>query len=128
MREIFIRNKAIGDNHPTCIVFECGPTHNGLSSAKKLVDLASESGASCVKFQMLNADKLVSDKTQLFKYSILLDKKNNNSLEVEEPLYQILKRRELSKDEWRELAEYIIKKHMIFICTVIYVYLYLCNV
>ena len=44
MREISIKNRKIGDNHPVAIVFECGPTHNGLESAKRLVDLAHDSG------------------------------------------------------------------------------------
>ena len=120
MRSIKICDLEIGDNHPICIVFECGPTHNGLSSAKKLVDIAADSGARCIKFQMLNADKLVSDKNQLFKYSVLINREKNEVLEIEESLHQILSRRELKKEEWKELAKYIHKKNMIFICTVIH--------
>ena len=120
MRNIRIKNLSIGDDFPVCVVFECGPTHNGLPSAKRLVDIAFASGITCIKFQMLSADKLVSDKKQLFKYSILKNKSTGETLEVEEPLYEILSRRQLNKEEWKELANYINSKNMIFICTVLH--------
>jgi len=120
MRNIRIKNLHIGDHHPVCIVFECGPTHNGLLSAKKLVDIAFKSGVKCIKFQMLSAEKLVSDKKQVFKYSILTNRETDESAEIEESLYEILRRRELSKEEWAELANYINSKNMIFICTVLH--------
>ncbi len=120
MRNINIKNVSIGDDFPVCIVFECGPTHSGLSSAKRLVDIACDSGVKCIKFQMLCANKLVSDKKQLFKYSILKNKTTGETQEVDEPLYDILSRRQLNKEEWTELANYINLKNMIFICTVLH--------
>ena len=38
-------DRQIGDGHPCFIVFEAGPTHNGLSSALQLIDHAADSGA-----------------------------------------------------------------------------------
>ena len=43
----------------TLIIAEVGVNHNGnLKIAKKLIDIASESGADYVKFQSFNADFL----------------------------------------------------------------------
>lgn len=90
------------------IVLEAGPTHNGLNSAKKLVDLAKSANANAVKFQLLYADRLMADRSRKFKYSYLEISDNNKEKFVnhQEPLYDILKRRELTREEWIQLKEY----------------------
>ena len=102
---IKINNKIIGKNNPCFIVFEIGPTHNGFKSAKKLIKQAKIAGADAVKFQMIDADKLVQDKKQLFEYKILVDKKKNKFKSIKEPLYKILKRRELTKYQFKNLKK-----------------------
>ena len=53
--EIRIDNKFIGVNHPCYVIAEIGVNHNGqLSLAKKLIDVAVDSGADAVKFQKRN--------------------------------------------------------------------------
>ena len=45
--------RVISDNNPVFIIAEIGNNHNGdLDLAKRLVDLALDAGADCVKFQM----------------------------------------------------------------------------
>lgn len=90
------------------IVLEAGPTHYGLESAKKLAEVAKEAGADAVKFQMVYAGRLMADKSIMFEYKYLQrDKRGNEKfITVKEPLYDILKRRELTKDEWRKLKRY----------------------
>ena len=51
------------DYNKTHIVLEAGPTHTGLESAKKLVDLAVSAKADSIKFQTIDADRLMADKT-----------------------------------------------------------------
>ncbi|EEZ97826.1 Sialic acid synthase-like Protein [Tribolium castaneum] len=53
MAELQITPKrTIGHNHPTFIIAEIGQNHQGdVKIAKKLIHLAKESGADCVKFQ-----------------------------------------------------------------------------
>lgn len=52
---IRIGDHAIADDAPAFIIAEIGLNHNGsLELAKKLIDLAAESGADCAKFQMRN--------------------------------------------------------------------------
>jgi sialic acid synthase SpsE len=98
---IQINGKSVGDDSPCFITFEAGPTHDGLDSALSLVRIAAESGADAIKFQMLDSDRLVADKQQPFSYEVLLDRESGRTETVSEPLYEILKRRELSDDQWR---------------------------
>lgn len=96
------------EKNGTCIVFEAGPTHTGLESAKKLVKVAKDAGADAVKFQLLYADRLMADKSIMFNYSYLEKDKDGKErfVETEEPLYDILKRRELIQEEWLDLKRY----------------------
>lgn len=96
-------NRTVGDGHPTFVTYEAGPTHDGLDSAKKLVRLAAEAGADAIKFQIFDPDRLVADRKQLFSYEVLVDRESGKTEKVEEPLYDILCRRALTKDEWREV-------------------------
>lgn len=115
---ITIGNKRIGSNEPTFITFEAGPTHSGLESAKRLVKHASDVGGDAIKFQIFDADRLVEDKMQLFTYQKLIDRKTNELETVEEPLYDILKRRCLNNNEWLELKAYCDDIGMAFFSTV----------
>ena len=69
MREARIGEIIISDYSPVFITLEAGPTHNGIESAKKLSDIAKADKANAIKFQMFDADKLVSDKNQKFSKS-----------------------------------------------------------
>ena len=103
---VYLGKKRVGDNNPVYIVFEAGPTHNSLDSAKELVRMAVEAGADAVKFQILDPDRLVPDRKQVFSYDILINRETEETKTVSEPLYDILKRRYLTFDEWRELKAY----------------------
>lgn len=105
------------DNVPVAIVFEAGATHNGLASAKKLVDVAAASGADAIKFQVVDAIKLVPSKEIMFTYEILKDKATGVRETVKESLREILLRRKLDRDEWRELVRYCKQKEIIFFAT-----------
>ena len=55
MRVIELAGHKVGDGAACFVTFEAGPTHNGLSSALKLIDHAADSGAQAIKFQILDA-------------------------------------------------------------------------
>ena len=104
-----INNKEVSrEKNGTYIVLEAGPTHTGLNSAMKLAKVAKESGADAIKFQLLYADRLLADKSLMFNYSYLQRDQNGKEtfIPFKEPLYDILKRRELEKKEWIELKSY----------------------
>ncbi|MGF1631592.1 MAG: N-acetylneuraminate synthase family protein [Kiloniellaceae bacterium] len=98
--------RQVGDGQPCFITYEAGPTHSGLESAKRLVSLAAEASADAIKFQVIDPDRLVADRKQLFTYDILLDRETGETETVSEPLYDILCRRALTKDEWRALKRH----------------------
>ena len=111
-------NRRVGDGEPCFITFEAGPTHNGLESAKRLVTLAAEAGADAVKFQILDPDRLVADKKQIFSYEILSDRETGGTLTVSEPLYDILCRRTLDPEEWEDLKAHSDSMGLAFFATV----------
>lgn len=115
---IKIGNREIGDGYPCFITFEAGPTHEGLESAKRLVNLAAETGADAIKFQTFDPDRLVADKKMPFRYDVLLDRTTGSTETIEEPLYDILCRRTLTPDEWRELKKYSDSLGLVFFSTV----------
>ena len=101
-----IGKRTIGDGAPCFVVFEAGPTHDGLERAIDLSRLAAEAGADAVKYQILDPDRLVADRKQLFSYDVLVDRASGRTETVAEPLYDILRRRSMPHDDWRKLKQY----------------------
>ena len=92
-----IADKSIGIGGPCFIIAEAGSNHDGkLSQAKELIDIAADSGADAVKFQVYSAEKLYSEKA---------------------PQFVIIKENELPREWLRELAEYARNKSLIFLAT-----------
>ncbi|QMV41702.1 N-acetylneuraminate synthase [Cohnella cholangitidis] len=82
------------------IIAEAGVNHNGsIEMAKRLIDVASASGANAVKFQSFKADKLVSRQAPKADYQLA----TTDSAETQ---YEMLKKLELSEDDHRILFEY----------------------
>ena len=96
-------DRKIGDGEPCFIVFEAGPAHSGIDSAKRLVTHAAEAGADAIKFQMLDPDRLIADKKQLFSFEILINRENGQQKTISKPLYDLLKERSLTRPEWSDL-------------------------
>ena len=110
--------RQVGGGAPCFVTFEVGPTHTGLESAKRLIRHAANAKADAVKFQLTNPDRLVADPQIPFSYSILTDRVTGATEEVEEPLYDILKRRALNYDEWSEIKQYSDSLELAFFATV----------
>ena len=115
---IYIGDRNVGDGCPCYITYEAGPTHSGVESAKRLIDHAANAGADAIKFQILDPDRLVADKKQLFSYGVLKSREMDEIETVEEPLYDILKRRALEPDEWQDIKEYSDGRGLAFFATV----------
>ena len=79
------------------ITFEIGPTHTGFESCIDYCKKVKKSGANAIKIQMMDADRLMANKKQIFEYKIL--SKNKKIIYKKESLYKILKRRELKKKQ-----------------------------
>jgi N,N'-diacetyllegionaminate synthase len=110
--------REVGDGAPVFITYEAGPTHDGLESAKKLVSEAARAGADAVKFQICDPERLVADKKQPFSYQVLKNRETGEMETIEEPLYDILMRRTLTVDEWKQVKAYSDKEGLAFFATV----------
>ena len=110
--------RQVGDGHPCFITFEAGPTHDGIESAKSLATLAAGAGADAIKFQILDPDRLVADRSLLFSYDVLIDRETGATETVSEPLYEILRRRALSQGDWREVKQHCAELGLAFFATV----------
>ena len=93
------------------IIAEAGVNHNGsIKLAKKLIDVAVESGADAVKFQTFKAENLVSKTAEKADYQ----KKTTSALESQ---FDMLKKLELDIDTHKKLMVYCLKKNIIFLST-----------
>jgi len=111
-------SRRVSDGAACFITYEAGPTHSGLDSAKRLASLAAEAKADAIKFQVIDPDRLVADRRQLFTYDVLLDRDSGETETVSEPLYDILCRRALAKDEWRALKQHCDGLGLAFFATI----------
>jgi N,N'-diacetyllegionaminate synthase len=111
MRSFSIGSRTIGDGAPCFVTFECGSTYTSLTEAKELVCAVAESGADAIKFQLIDADRLLSDKKQTFKFT-------QGDVEKEVSLYETLKMRDLGLDGWAEVFQVCKSKNLEFFATV----------
>lgn len=106
--EVKIASKIIGQGHSCYIIAEAGVNHNGsLEIAKKLADVAYEVGADAVKYQTYKTENLVASGQNLFDYQ----KETVGNVTQG----QMLKKLELTEDEFNELARYCRDKGITFI-------------
>ena len=93
------------------IIAEAGVNHNGsLDMAYRLVDVAKETGADAIKFQTFKAEKVVSSKTPKAEYQ----KKATSS---DESQLEMIKKLELSFEDFVKLKKYCDKKGIMFLST-----------
>lgn len=93
------------------IIAEAGVNHNGsIDLAKKLVDAAVEAGADAIKFQTFKAENVVCQGAEKADYQ-------KDTTGASENQYQMLKKLELSNEEFQELARYCKEREMGFLST-----------
>ncbi|MCG3663357.1 N-acetylneuraminate synthase [Aliarcobacter butzleri] len=93
------------------IIAEAGVNHNGsIELAKKLIDVASESGVDAVKFQTFKAENLVSKNAQKADYQ-------KQTTDKDESQFDMIKKLELDVDTHKELMLYCKTKDIMFLST-----------
>lgn len=95
----------------TFIIAEAGDNHNGkIELAYKLIDKAVEAGADCVKFQTFVTEEVISKNAKMADYQIA-------NTQIEESQYDMVKKLELSFDDFRKLKAYCDEKKILFLST-----------
>ena len=98
-------------NSQVFIIAEAGVNHNGsLDKALQLCDAAKEAGVDCVKFQTWKTDLIVAKDTKMADYQ----KKNLGNSDTQ---YDMLKKLELSYDDFRVIKEHCDKIGIQFLST-----------
>lgn len=93
------------------IIAEAGDNHNGsLELAFQLVDKAAEAGADCVKFQTFVTEEVISKRAEKAEYQ-------KESTGAEESQYEMVKKLELTFDNFRQLQQYAKEKGLMFLST-----------
>jgi len=93
------------------IIAEAGVNHNGsFDLAKKMVDVAKDAGADCIKFQTFVAENLATKKANKADYQ----KKTTDQHETQ---LDMLKNLELTFDEFIKLSHYCNEKKIDFMST-----------
>lgn len=93
------------------IIAEAGVNHNGsIELAKKLIDVAIESGVDAVKFQTFKAENLVSKNAQKADYQ-------KQTTDKEESQFEMIKKLELDVNTHKELIAYCNSKNIMFLST-----------
>lgn len=91
------------------IIAEAGVNHNGsIGIAKKLIDVAAETGADAVKFQTFKAENMVS------RFAAKADYQKKTT-DADESQLDMIKRLELNEDAHKELMDYGRNKGIIFL-------------
>lgn len=94
------------------IIAEAGVNHNGsLKLAKEMVTKARESGADAIKFQTFKSERVVSSLAEKAAYQI------ENTGSADESQLEMVKKLELSFDDFRELQAFSKEKGIQFLST-----------
>lgn len=94
------------------IIAEAGVNHNGnIELAKKLIDIAKDSGADAVKFQTAKAENVISKFAQKAQYQI------ENTNNAQESQLEMVKKLVLQDQDWPILLDYCHQKNIMFLST-----------
>ncbi|WP_417122961.1 N-acetylneuraminate synthase family protein [Paraeggerthella sp.] len=98
-KTVHIGNALVGDGCEPFVIAEAGINHNGdISLAKKMIEVAAESGVDAVKFQTFRTEDFIFDHKITYTYQ-------SQGKEVTESMFDMFKRTEFSREEWGEIKD-----------------------
>lgn len=93
----------------TFIIAEAGVNHNGdIELAMQMIDAAKEAGVDAVKFQTYDTEKIVTREADKAKYQ-------KEGCTEEDTQFEMLKKLELTPQEFTKLADYAKEKDIMFL-------------
>ncbi len=108
-RVVRIAGRPVGDGYPALLIAEAGVNHDGrVADALRLVDVAAAAGADVVKFQMFRAAELVTADAATAAYQRSGGETSQHAL---------LRRLELSDDDFARVAERCRRRGILFLAT-----------
>lgn len=111
--EFELGGRLVGPGHPTYVIAEAGSNHNrDLDTAKRLIEVAAESGADAVKFQTYTAEGLYSRHTPTMSYL-----EDSALLKKQESVWDLIKRVEIPWEWHQYLADHARKHDIDFLST-----------
>lgn len=113
MTDVKIGNKIVGVEHPCFLSFEIGSTQSSYEEAKMMIEASAKAGADAVKFQTFtpgDAERMMGRKDLTVNFTTPTGKKQGL-------VYEVLKKRELPKEDWKKLVELAHSLNMAFITT-----------
>jgi len=110
-KSIKIAQRKISTNSPVFIIAEAGVNHGGdIEFAKKLIEIAVEAGADAVKFQAFKTEHLILKNVGKAPYQKVTTSQSESQFEM-------LKKLELKKEQYKLLKDYCKKKKILFLIT-----------
>jgi N,N'-diacetyllegionaminate synthase len=111
VNEIILGDHRVGPGQPCLIIAEAGVNHNGnVGLARQLIDVAKKAGADAVKFQTFKAEKVVSSHAPKAEYQLA-------ATDADESQLDMIKKLELSYDQFGELYDYCRQQGILFLST-----------
>jgi N-acetylneuraminate synthase len=111
MKSITIADRQVGSGHPCFIIAEAGVNHNGdIALAKRLVEVAAQTGADAVKFQTFKAERVITPTAPKADYQRM-------TTDQHESQFEMVRRLELSEAMHGEIANYCQQQGILFLST-----------
>jgi len=108
---IKIKNHIINKNSKPFLVAEAGINHNGkIENALKMVQVAKNCGLDAIKFQTFKTEEFVKDSHQKYTYY-------SQGKKITESMFDMFKRTEFSKKEWKLIKNKCDEEKIIFLST-----------
>ncbi|MCL4818318.1 MAG: N-acetylneuraminate synthase family protein [Vicinamibacteria bacterium] len=106
-----IEGRRIGADAPCFVIAEVGVNHNGdVELARRMIDMAAECGADCVKFQTFRADEFVNDTGETYEYE-------SQGRRVRESMLDMFRRLELPRAAHEELFAHARRRGLVPLST-----------
>lgn len=112
---VSIAGRSIVQDGPVFLVAETGTTSNGdMPTTLRLIDAVADAGMDAIKFQMINPEAFMSDRSVTYSYDW------GNGQRAEENMFEMLQKLRFRDDEWHRISEHCRTHNLPLFATVDY--------